>query len=65
MFSICDVVLINKIDVMPYFNFDLEKCKENIRLRNPNAKIIPICAATGSGMEEWTNWLSEVKAWIE
>ena len=66
MFSICDVVLINKIDVMPYFNFDLEKCKENIRLRNPNAKIIPICAATGAGMEEWTNWLSsEVKAWIE
>ena len=59
MFSICDVVLINKIDVMPYFDFDLEKCKENILMRNPKAKIIPICAKTGEGMEEWANWLSK------
>jgi len=66
MFSICDVVLINKIDVMPYFNFDMEKCKANIKLRNPNAKIIPISALTGDGMEEWTNWLgNEVKTWCE
>lgn len=42
MFSVCDVVLINKMDVMPYFDFDLEKCRENIRLRNPKAKVIPI-----------------------
>lgn len=59
MFSICDVVLINKIDVMPYFDFDLEKCKENILMRNPKAEIIPICAKTGEGMEEWANWLSK------
>ena len=59
MFSICDVVLINKIDVMPYFDFDLEKCKENILLRNPNAKVIPICAKTGEGFDEWISWLSE------
>jgi len=66
MFSICDVVLINKVDVMPYFNFDMEKCKSNIRLRNPNAKIIPISAITGEGMEEWTDWLNnEVKIWCE
>lgn len=66
MFSICDVVLINKVDVMPYFNFDMEKCKANIRLRNPNAKIIPICAMTGEGMEEWTEWLAkEVQNWCE
>ena len=66
MFSICDVVLINKVDVMPYFNFDIEKCKANIRLRNPNAKIIPISALTGDGMEEWVNWLrNEVKTWCE
>ncbi len=64
MFSICDVVLINKIDVMPYFDFDLEKCREYILMRNPNAKIIPICAKTGEGMEEWTNWLlQQVKEW--
>ena len=64
MFSICDVVLINKIDVMPYFTFDMERCRANILMRNPNAKIIPICATTGEGMEEWENWLREqVKAW--
>lgn len=66
MFSICDVVLINKIDVMPYFDFDLEKCKEYILMRNPNAKIFPICAKTGEGVEAWTDWLkSEVNAWCE
>ena len=59
MFSICDVVLINKIDVMPYFDFDMEKCKRNIAMRNPNAKVIPICAKTGEGMESWTSWLKD------
>lgn len=64
MFSICDVVLINKIDVLPYFDFNMEKCREYIRMRNPKAKVIPICARTGEGIEEWTDWLrSEVKAW--
>lgn len=64
MFSICDVVLINKIDVMPYFNFDMEACKEYILMRNPNAKIIPICAKTGEGIEEWTEWLKQqVRLW--
>ncbi|MFA9465877.1 MAG: hydrogenase nickel incorporation protein HypB [Velocimicrobium sp.] len=66
MFSICDVVLINKLDVMPYFNFDMEKCKANIKQRNPNAKIIPISALTGDGMKDWTDWLkNEVKTWCE
>lgn len=59
MFSICDVVLINKIDVIPYFDFDMDKCKEYILSRNPKAKIIPICAKTGEGIEEWAAWLSE------
>ncbi len=59
MFSICDVVLINKIDVIPYFDFDMDKCREYILLRNPNAKIIPICARTGEGIDEWAAWLSE------
>lgn len=64
MFSICDVVLINKIDVMPYFDFDLEKCKEYIHMRNPNAEILPICAKTGEGIDAWANWLRrEVNAW--
>ena len=59
MFSICDVVLVNKIDVMPYFDFDLEKCKEYVKMRNPNAKVIPICAKTGEGIDEWANWLKD------
>ena len=64
MFQVCDVVLINKIDVAPYFDFDLEKCKKYIKMRNPNAKVIPICAKTGQGVEEWADWLREqVAAW--
>ena len=64
MFQVCDVVLINKIVVAPYFDFDLDKCKEYIKMRNPNAKVIPICAKTGEGVEEWADWLREqVAAW--
>ena len=66
MFSICDVVLINKIDVLPYFDFDMEKCKEYIAMRNPKAKVLPICARTGAGMEAWVEWLKqEVLQWID
>lgn len=66
MFSICDVVLVNKIDVLPYFDFDMDKCREYVKMRNPNAKIIPICARTGEGMDEWYDWLrNEVKVWKE
>ena len=64
MFYICDVVIINKIDVLPYFDFDVEKCKEYIKRRNPNAKVFMICAKTGEGVDEWANWLlGEVKNW--
>lgn len=64
MFSVCDVILINKIDVLPYFDFDMEKCVQNIRLRNPKAKIIPVCARTGEGISTWVDWLcNEVIAW--
>ena len=66
MFSICDVVLVNKIDVLPYFDFDMDKCREYVKMRNPNAKLIPICARTGEGMDEWYDWLrNEVKVWKE
>ncbi len=64
MFSIVDVVLINKTDVLPYFDFDMDKCREYIRMRNPNAQVIPISARTGEGMDAWFDWLrTEVKAW--
>ena len=64
MFSICDIVLVNKIDVLPYFDFDLEKCREYVRMRNPRARVIPICARTGEGVEAFAQWLDdEVTAW--
>ena len=64
MFSVCDLVVINKIDVLPYFDFDLEKCKEYVHMRNPKAKVIPICAKTGEGVEAFAEWiLTEVKNW--
>ncbi|MCI9442391.1 MAG: hydrogenase nickel incorporation protein HypB [Ruminococcus sp.] len=59
MFQVCDVVLINKTDVLPYFDFDMEKCVEYVHMRNPKAKVIPICAKTGEGMDVWTDWLRE------
>ena len=64
MFQVCDAVLINKIDVAPYFDFDFEKCTAYIRMRNPKAKIFPICAKTGEGTEAVANWLKEeVRNW--
>ena len=64
MFSICDVVVINKMDVLPFFDFNLEKCKEYIHMRNPKAQVIPICAKTGEGVDVFAAWLFEqVKNW--
>lgn len=64
MFSICDVLLINKIDVMEYFDFDMEACKKYVKQLNPNITIIPISSKTGEGMEEWYHWIyEETKKW--
>ena len=64
MFSVCDLVVINKTDVLPYFDFDLDKCRENVRMRNPRAKVIPICARTDEGVEDLADWLlAEVRDW--
>ncbi len=66
MFSIVDVLLINKIDVLEYFDFDLEACKESVKKLNPNVKIIPISARTGEGIDEFADWIrAEVKKWNE
>ena len=64
MFTVCDLVLINKTDVMPYFDFDLERCKSYIHQRNPKAQVIPICAKTGEGVDAFVQWLlDEVNVW--
>jgi hydrogenase nickel incorporation protein HypB len=66
MFKISDVLLINKIDTLPYFDFDLEECKKNALKLNPNLKIIPVSAKTGEGIEEFAAWLlTETKKWNE
>lgn len=66
MYQVCSLVLINKIDVLPYFDFNLDKCKEYIGRRNPNCDIIPISAKTGEGVDKFANWLKEeVTKWKE
>ncbi len=57
MFSVCDLVLINKIDVAKYFDFDIERCKGYIRMRNPRAEVIEISALTGEGVDKFAAWL--------
>ena len=59
MFEVCDAVLINKIDVLPYFDFDMELVKKYIYQRNPKAEIFPVSAKTGEGIEAWTTWLKK------
>ena len=59
VFQVCDVLIINKIDVLPYFDFDMDKVKEYALMRNPNLKIFPISAKTGEGMDEWINYLKD------
>jgi hydrogenase nickel incorporation protein HypB len=66
MFSIVDVLLINKMDAIGYFDFDLEAVKEWVKKLNPNIKVIPISAKTGEGTSAWVDWIrTEVKAWNE
>ena len=66
MFEVCDVLLINKIDVLPYFDFNLEAVSERAKKRNPRIEIIPISARTGEGMDAWCDWLRrEIKNWKE
>lgn len=64
MFSICDVLLINKIDALDYFDFDLKAVEERVKKLNPNIKVIPISARTGEGVDEWSTWLAQqVQDW--
>ena len=66
IFTVCDALIINKIDVLPYFDFDMEKVVEYAHMRNPNLKVFPLCAKTGEGVEAWADWLREqVRAWNE
>ena len=64
IFQVCDALIINKIDVLPYFDFDMEKVVEYAKMRNPRLEIFPISAKTGEGVDAWCQWLSDnVKQW--
>ena len=57
IFQVCDALIINKIDVLPYFDFDMDKVMEYARMRNPKLEIFPISAKTGEGVDAWCDWL--------
>ena len=64
IFTVCDVLLINKTDVLPYFDFDMDKVVEYAHRRNPKLEIFPVSAKTGEGMDAWCGWLRrQVKDW--
>ena len=64
MFEVSDVVLVSKVDVAPYFDFDMDEFEKNVRLRNKDVQILPLSAKTGEGMEAWLDWLrAQVAAW--
>ena len=65
MFTVVDAVLINKIDAMDYFDFDIDAARARIRKLNPKAEIFPVSAKTGEGFDAWVDWLRRnVKEWI-
>ena len=64
MFEVANVLIINKIDVLPYFDFDLEKVTEFAHMRTPGLEIFPISAKTGEGVDKWVEWLRrQVNDW--
>mgnify|MGYP001020958274 CR=1 FL=1 len=64
MYEVCKALVVNKVDVLPYFDFDMEKLMEYVTRRNPSIKIFPVSAKTGEGFEELEAWLkSEVAMW--
>ncbi|MGM9753806.1 MAG: hydrogenase nickel incorporation protein HypB [Candidatus Cryptobacteroides sp.] len=66
MFSVCDTVIVNKTDVLPYFTFDLDRCRKNVLARNPKAEIFPVCALSGEGIDALAEHiLKMVKDWKE
>lgn len=66
MYEKCDLLVVNKMDVLPYFDFDREKVTEYAKRRNPNIEILYISAKTGEGIEALADWIvRQAKAWIE
>ncbi len=66
MFEVCHALIINKIDVLPWFDFDMDKVVEYAHMRNPDLAIFPVSAKTGEGFQAWEDWLRrQTSAWNE
>ena len=64
MFSVCDALLVNKIDALPMFDFDMDAVRQRALQRNPDIQVFPLSAKTGEGMDAWYQWLdNEIRAW--
>ena len=64
VFQVCDAMIVNKIDVLPYFDFDMEKVEAYAKMRNPNIRIFPISAKTGEGIPALAEWIArQVRKW--
>ena len=63
MFSVCDALVVNKIDAMGIFDFAIETMKQRVQVLNPEIEIIPVSCKTGEGIDGWIDWLrNEIKA---
>lgn len=66
MYEHCDLLIVNKIDVLPYFDFDCDKLIEYAKMRNPNIDIFFISAKTGEGMNQVASWINKkIDQWIK
>lgn len=64
MFSVCDALLVNKIDALPMFDFDMDAVRQRALQRNPDIQVFPLSAKTGEGMDAWYQWLdNEIRTW--
>ncbi len=62
MFAAADVVVVNKMDLLPYVDFDVDRCRENAYVVNPDVDVLTVSATTGTGLETWYDWLASVDA---
>ena len=60
MFRACELVVVNKIDLLPHLDFDLDRLIANIDTVNPGARVMTTSARTGDGVDEWREWLAAV-----
>ena len=61
MFRACDVIVVNKIDLLPHLDFDLDRFVDNLRAVNPTARLLFVSARTGEGVDDWCDWLLELR----